>query len=41
MEKADMATAASVMYPAIKTKTALYHNSKLKKSMRPSTLPID
>lgn len=29
MEKADIATVAFFRYPANKTKTALYHNSKL------------
>ena len=29
MEKADIATSALSIYPAIKTRTALYHNSRL------------
>jgi hypothetical protein len=34
MEKADIATVAFFRYPASKTKTALYHNSKLLKKQK-------
>jgi hypothetical protein len=34
MEKADIATVAFFRYPASKTKTALYHNSKLLKKRK-------
>jgi hypothetical protein len=34
MEKADIATVAFFRYPASKTKTALYHNSKLLKKKK-------